>query len=347
MGAISRYTVNVSQVTKDEKNRARVSFFLTSYLVPLVLICGLYLGMLLRLWHGVAPGGHVSAESRRGKKRVTRMVVVVVVIFAVCWCPIQVILVLKTLDQYEITNTTVMLQIASHVLAYMNSCVNPILYAFLSDNFRKAFRKVIACGPVSGARGSGTRYHRASVNQANGRVDADNKTCNTKTTRHNGSRPTTIYKSPVPPRRVVNSSSRRSTIAERAARSGTNFDKRPAKLWARKFTPPPPPPLFPFPLVAREEEVRALKETAALELDAALAAARRGAARRGASAEIPRVAEETRQGRCFARRMASRSERRREEQKQSPEKSGGDMKGTLGHKGARDLRALMEMKWKG
>ena len=46
--------------------------------------------MLLRLWRGVAPGGHVSAESRRGKKRVTRMVVVVVAIFAICWFPIQV-----------------------------------------------------------------------------------------------------------------------------------------------------------------------------------------------------------------------------------------------------------------
>ncbi|XP_067007888.2 allatostatin-A receptor [Anabrus simplex] len=163
----------------------QVIFFLTSYVIPLLLICGLYLRMLLRLWHGVAPGGHVSAESRRGKKRVTRMVVVVVAIFAVCWCPIQVILVLKTMDLYEITNTTVMLQIFSHVLAYMNSCVNPILYAFLSDNFRKAFRKVIYCGPTGGNRASGGRYHRASLNQVNGRVDGD-KTC-TKTTRTNGS----------------------------------------------------------------------------------------------------------------------------------------------------------------
>jgi len=45
--------------------------------------------MLIRLWHSV-PGSKVSAESRRGKKRVTRMVVFVVLAFAVCWLPIHV-----------------------------------------------------------------------------------------------------------------------------------------------------------------------------------------------------------------------------------------------------------------
>lgn len=41
----------------------QVGFFLSSYLVPLTLICLLYVGMLLRLWKG-APGCKPSAESR-------------------------------------------------------------------------------------------------------------------------------------------------------------------------------------------------------------------------------------------------------------------------------------------
>lgn len=60
---------------------------------------------------------------------------------------LQVILVIKSLDIYQYTTATIMVQIASHILAYMNSCVNPFLYAFLSDKFRKAFWKLIHCRP--------------------------------------------------------------------------------------------------------------------------------------------------------------------------------------------------------
>jgi allatostatin receptor len=69
----------------------QIRFFLTAYVVPLLTIVVLYLLMLTRLWRGVAPGGRVSADGRRGRKRVTRMVVVVVAIFAICWAPIQVL----------------------------------------------------------------------------------------------------------------------------------------------------------------------------------------------------------------------------------------------------------------
>lgn len=66
-----------------------IPFFLASYLAPLCLSSGLYVTMLSRLWN-TSVGGHISAESNRGRKRVTRMVVIVVVAFAGCWCPIQV-----------------------------------------------------------------------------------------------------------------------------------------------------------------------------------------------------------------------------------------------------------------
>ncbi|XP_064606598.1 allatostatin-A receptor-like [Liolophura sinensis] len=120
-------------------------FFGFGYLIPLVIVCVLYGFMLKRLLYGVVPGGNQSAESMRAKKRVTRMVVIVVAIFAFCWLPIQIIFFVHYYGVHSENALFVGVQMASNCLAYMNSCMNPILYAFLSENFRKSFRKLLCC----------------------------------------------------------------------------------------------------------------------------------------------------------------------------------------------------------
>lgn len=62
--------------------------------------------------------------------------------FAICWLPIQIVLVLKSMNPNYQSTLLITMQILSHVLAYSSSCVNPVLYAFLSENFRKALKKV-------------------------------------------------------------------------------------------------------------------------------------------------------------------------------------------------------------
>lgn len=87
------------------------SMFASSYLVPLILISGLYLFMLLRLWKSNLTQ---SKESKRGKRRVTRLVLVVVACFATLWLPIQSILLLKSLHLYQATtHVTIALQISA------------------------------------------------------------------------------------------------------------------------------------------------------------------------------------------------------------------------------------------
>ena len=75
-------------------NYFQIGFFVGGYLFPLILIIILYTIMLNRLWKQ-GPGGHASAESIRNKKRVVKMVLTVIVIFALWWLPIQIILVLR------------------------------------------------------------------------------------------------------------------------------------------------------------------------------------------------------------------------------------------------------------
>ncbi|XP_005097945.1 allatostatin-A receptor [Aplysia californica] len=125
-------------------------FLFFGYIIPLGVTVLLYSLMLKRLLYGVVPGGrNQSAESIRAKKRVTRMVVIVVVIFALCWLPIQIILFWQKFGNYPMHATYIGTMMAANCLAYMNSCVNPILYAFLSENFRRSFRKFLCCSETS------------------------------------------------------------------------------------------------------------------------------------------------------------------------------------------------------
>ena len=70
-------------------------------------------------------------------------------------------------DQGE---TLVFVILLSDCLQYSNSAINPVLYAFLSDNFKKSFRKACHCDKREGTGGLGhiqdcsatTRYNFSS-----------------------------------------------------------------------------------------------------------------------------------------------------------------------------------------
>lgn len=128
------------------------SFFAFGYLIPLALVCFLYGFMLKRLLYGVVPGGSQRARNIKSKKRVTRMVVIVVAIFALCWLPIQILFMIQSFGTFDQSAVSAGFQMASNCLAYMNSCVNPILYAFLSENFRRSFMRLLCCQRNGGSR---------------------------------------------------------------------------------------------------------------------------------------------------------------------------------------------------
>ena len=65
-----------------------------NYILPLAIISTLYTTVARKLWIHEIPGQYETALSQPGeqipKKRVVRMLVIVVIVFAVCWLPLQV-----------------------------------------------------------------------------------------------------------------------------------------------------------------------------------------------------------------------------------------------------------------
>jgi allatostatin receptor len=93
----------------------------------------------------IIPRRTQQVESMRIKKHVTKMVVIVVVIFAICWLPFHALFIIDNFTNIENDIFTEVAELVAMCLMYMNSCVNPIMYAFMSDNFWQGFRKLLCC----------------------------------------------------------------------------------------------------------------------------------------------------------------------------------------------------------
>ncbi|XP_014651469.1 PREDICTED: kiSS-1 receptor [Ceratotherium simum simum] len=129
---------------------------LALYLLPLVATCACYGAMLRHLGRAaVRPAdsalqGRLQAE-RAGavRARVSRLVAAVVLLFAACWGPIQLFLVLQALGPagawHPRSYAAYALKTWAHCMSYSNSALNPLLYAFLGAHFRQAFRRVCPC----------------------------------------------------------------------------------------------------------------------------------------------------------------------------------------------------------
>ncbi|XP_071119192.1 QRFP-like peptide receptor isoform X2 [Haliotis cracherodii] len=77
--------------------------------------------------------------------QVIKMLVAVIVLFAACWGPIMVnnlLVSFGVLEQLSLGYLKPMRQ-AFWLMSYFNSCVNPIVYGFMSKNFRDTFRYTI------------------------------------------------------------------------------------------------------------------------------------------------------------------------------------------------------------
>ena len=96
-----------------------------------------------------ANGQHADLRNRmklRRKRRTNRMLIAMVVIFAVCWLPLNVVFLSLEYDEAVGASPYFLLVFfGAHVVAMSSTVYNPFLYAWMNDNFRKEFRRVFPC----------------------------------------------------------------------------------------------------------------------------------------------------------------------------------------------------------
>ncbi|XP_061844140.2 somatostatin receptor type 5 [Nerophis lumbriciformis] len=108
---------------------------------PLLIICLCYLLIVVKVKSSGVRAGFTSR--RRSERKVTRMVVVIVVVFVLCWLPFFIINIINLVVIIPESSATAGIYFFAVILSYANSCANPLLYGFLSDNFKQSFRRVL------------------------------------------------------------------------------------------------------------------------------------------------------------------------------------------------------------
>lgn len=129
--------------------QSEITFILYSLILgfatPLTFIMTFYCLVIRKLQSVVLK--RKSKEKRRSHRKVTTLVLTVITVYIFCWMPywiLQVVLIMSAPGQC-VTHMEVAAYLFVSCLSYSNSAINPILYAFLSENFKKCFMKAFNC----------------------------------------------------------------------------------------------------------------------------------------------------------------------------------------------------------
>ncbi|XP_032238907.2 trissin receptor [Nematostella vectensis] len=144
-----------------------VVLFVLLYASPLLIMAVLYGILIFNLWFR-CPSEGIPNESRRqsedilsinrpnveevlrtsrSKKLVLKMLVTVVVVFALCWIPMHVrsFLYFFDKDSYPCGLPT-SLDFIGYFLGHVNSALNPCIYMFFSEGYRQTFKGLFFSG---------------------------------------------------------------------------------------------------------------------------------------------------------------------------------------------------------
>lgn len=126
---------------------------LLGFVIPLVIICVCYL-LLLRFVLRQRVSGIPGSDSERGRNkrrsRVTKSVTIVVLSFFLCWLPNQALTLWGVLIKFDLVpfsnafyNAQAYAFPITVCLAHTNSCLNPVLYCLIRQEYRTGLKKLL------------------------------------------------------------------------------------------------------------------------------------------------------------------------------------------------------------
>ncbi|XP_060610881.2 prolactin-releasing peptide receptor-like [Anolis sagrei] len=126
---------------KKERRLYSCLMLLLSYMLPLLSVSISYCAISYHLQKRKVPGAACHSQEKWAKKKqkTFRILVIAVMCFAFCWLPLQVVNLIRDIDEeFAILDKRYVnvIQVSCHLVAMSSACFNPFIYASLHDKFR-------------------------------------------------------------------------------------------------------------------------------------------------------------------------------------------------------------------
>ncbi|XP_052025214.1 formyl peptide receptor-related sequence 3-like [Apodemus sylvaticus] len=130
-------TCNFESVVAKPEEQLKVSITVSTATGIISFIIGFSLPMsFIAICYGLM-AAKICRKGFRNSSRPLRVLTAVAISFFMCWFPFQLIILLGNIWNKETPNSIHMLVNPASTLASFNSCLNPILYVFLGQEFRE------------------------------------------------------------------------------------------------------------------------------------------------------------------------------------------------------------------
>ncbi|KAL0275015.1 UNVERIFIED_CONTAM: hypothetical protein PYX00_003006 [Menopon gallinae] len=123
-------------------------FLAVTYLMPMTVMAVCYTLMGIELWGSRSIGEFTQRQmdSIKSKRKVVRMFIIVVTIFAFCWLPYHGYFIYAYHNKAVAGSAYVQhVYLSFYWLAMSNAMVNPIIYYWMNVRFRVYFQRIICC----------------------------------------------------------------------------------------------------------------------------------------------------------------------------------------------------------
>lgn len=134
------------------------------FLLPLLIISVCYITLMFQISSSTLPISSDGSAAQRAQKRVSVLVVSVIVVFVVCWLPYYVVQFVAAFS--NMTPTLAVVYTITTCWCYANSLFNPFIYTFIGENFKRNLLLMLGCAR-SGVRRNERNF---SVKDSSGAV---------------------------------------------------------------------------------------------------------------------------------------------------------------------------------